>query len=63
MGARVLLPNPEIYAESQLNFVVGEDYNIDKVVKVLSNVGYQKYHRFVIQANLVGVVISLIFMR
>ena len=42
VGARVLLPNPEIYAESQLNFVVGEDYNIDKVVKVLSNVGYQK---------------------
>ena len=42
VGARVLLPNPEIYAESQLNFVVGEDYNLDKVVKVLSNVGYQK---------------------
>lgn len=33
VGARVLLPNPEIYAESQLNFVVGEDYNIDKCCK------------------------------
>ena len=42
VGARVLLPNPKAYAESQLKFVVGEDYNLDKVVKVLSNVGYQK---------------------
>ena len=42
VGARVLLPNPKTYSESQLNFLVGEDYNLDKVVKVLSNVGYQK---------------------
>lgn len=42
VGTRVLLPNPKAYAESQLKFVVGEDYNLDKVVKVLSNVGYKK---------------------
>lgn len=42
VGTRVLLPNPKTYSESQLNFIVGEDYNLDKVVKVLSNVGYQK---------------------
>ena len=42
VGTRVLLPNPKTYSESQLNFLVGEDYNLDKVVKVLSNVGYKK---------------------
>lgn len=42
VGARVLLPSPKTYSESQLNFLVGDLYNLDKIVKILSNVGYQK---------------------
>lgn len=42
VGARVLLPSPKTYSESQLNFLVGDFYNLDKIVKILSNVGYQK---------------------
>ncbi len=35
VGARVLLPSPKTYSESQLNFLVGFLYNLEKIVMIL----------------------------
>lgn len=63
VGARVLLPSPKTYSESQLNFLVGDLYNLDKIVKILSNVGYQKVSQVLNPGEFSDVVILSISMR
>ena len=41
-GMRILLPDPKTYQESYLNFEIGAEYQLDSVVKQLSNMGYKK---------------------
>jgi transcription-repair coupling factor (superfamily II helicase) len=42
VGTRILLPNPETYQKSRLSFEVGKEYELDNLVRILSNIGYQK---------------------
>lgn len=42
VGMRILLPSPEVYQANKLTFTIGQEINLDSVVKSLSNIGYQK---------------------
>ena len=41
-GMRILLPSPETYSKSQISLSVGNEYELDTLVKTLSTIGYQK---------------------
>lgn len=41
-GTRILLPNPQDYQAARLKLAVGEEYDLDNLVKQLSNNGYEK---------------------
>lgn len=42
VGIRILLPSPQNYQAAQFKLKVGEEYNLDNIIKQLSNIGYQK---------------------
>lgn len=42
IGLKVLLPNPAVFQKYNYHFAVGQDYNLDDLVKNLAQVGYQK---------------------
>ncbi|MFC3932503.1 transcription-repair coupling factor [Streptococcus dentapri] len=42
LGSRILLPKPQDYADFVLYFELGKDYQLDELVKSLSNIGYKK---------------------
>lgn len=41
-GMRVLLPSPKAYEQGEFQFEVGQEYDLDDLVKRLTNVGYEK---------------------
>ncbi|MEY8700603.1 transcription-repair coupling factor [Streptococcus ferus] len=45
IGTRILLPSPDVFNDSQLIFNLAGLYNLDKTVKILSRLGYQKVHQ------------------
>ncbi|MGT2934961.1 transcription-repair coupling factor [Streptococcus castoreus] len=42
VGLRTLLPNPEVFKNHQMHLELGKEYEVDKLVKELLTVGYQK---------------------
>ncbi|EGJ26733.1 transcription-repair coupling factor [Streptococcus porcinus] len=42
VGLKILLPNPRIFQKYSFRFCVGNDYNLDDLVKNLTQIGYQK---------------------
>ncbi len=45
IGTRILLPSPDVFNDSHLTFNLADLYNLDKTVKILSRLGYQKVHQ------------------
>ncbi len=41
-GMRVLLPSPKAYEQGEFQFEVGQEYDLDDLVRRLTNVGYEK---------------------
>lgn len=44
-ACRILLPNPEIYKSSKLQLEVGQEIELDSIVKKLVDIGYKKVSR------------------
>ncbi|MFS1664157.1 transcription-repair coupling factor [Streptococcus sp. zg-JUN1979] len=42
LGLRLLLPSPKAYHQNQLSFDIGEEYELDRLVKQLAQIGYEK---------------------
>ncbi|HEM3670301.1 TPA: transcription-repair coupling factor [Streptococcus suis] len=50
-ACRVLLPNPEIFKQSKIQIEVGQEIEVDKLVKKLVNTGYKKVSRVLTQGE------------
>ncbi|WP_242258739.1 transcription-repair coupling factor [Streptococcus thoraltensis] len=42
IGTKILLPNPEVYHKAQIKLSIGVDKELDKLVKQLSQLGYER---------------------
>ncbi|HEL1567782.1 TPA: transcription-repair coupling factor [Streptococcus suis] len=50
-ACRVLLPSPETYKGSKIQLEVGQEIEVDKIVKNLVNIGYKKVSRVLTQGE------------
>lgn len=50
-ACRVLLPSPETYKGSKIQLEVGQEIEVDKLVKNLVNIGYKKVARVLTQGE------------
>ena len=51
VACRVLLPSPETYKGSKIQLEVGQEIEVDKLVKNLVNIGYKKVSRVLTQGE------------
>ncbi|MFI3087839.1 transcription-repair coupling factor [Streptococcus sp. 2022WUSS037] len=50
-ACRILLPNPEIFRKSKIQIEVGQEIEVDNLVKKLVNTGYKKVSRVLTQGE------------
>ncbi|WP_155974347.1 transcription-repair coupling factor [Streptococcus ruminantium] len=50
-ACQILLPSPAVYQKAKLDLEVGQEYEVDMLVKHLINVGYKKVSRVVTQGE------------
>ncbi|KXT84905.1 Transcription-repair coupling factor [Streptococcus sp. DD11] len=50
-ASRLFLPNPKVFKEASLKLSLGQEYELDKLVKSLSNSGYKKVSQVLSQGE------------